>query len=489
MNVFVPQNVRESSDPILVAVSGGSDSIAMLFTLREEFVAERIIVAHYNHGIRGDEASRDEAHVRELCEKLGLRFILGTGNVPAVARQSGESIEMVARSMRREFLVSTAIAQGCVAIATGHNRDDQVETLFLRLLRGAGLRGLGGIRPEISSENGIIFFRPIINCSHLELQAYLKEKYEQTWCEDSTNNDLDILRNKLRHKIVPAFKENFGDAFEQPILRTMELLRQDADCLDAIAHTELKKRCVADESSYATICIDEIESLHEAVRGRVLLEFVYSSHLMEKPTKQVVDRLWALCDGDGLEQRIATLSQNCVAIRKGLLLKLLPSDVFSKQLQDGAQTFYYALPEIIRLAPLSRVCLGTYEFGEMLHVALTTEPSRQLIKPPRSPLGQYPVECTISTKAFNEQLVLRSYEYGDKISPAGSNFTRKLSDVFTDQKLPKEFRRSIPLLATASGKVLWLPGYAVDVSAAVVPGEQSVKLTLSRYFKQTKIRV
>lgn len=489
MKIFVPQKLKESSAPILVAVSGGSDSIAMLFALREEFVAERIIVAHYNHGIRGEEASRDEAHVRELCEKLGIRFILGTGDVPSAAKQSGESIEMAARSMRREFLVSTATANGCVAIATGHNRDDQVETLFLRLLRGAGLRGIGGIRPEIVGENGILFFRPIINCSHLELQEYLKEKYEQTWCEDSTNNDLDILRNKLRLKIVPAFKENFGEAFEQPILRTMELLRQDADCLDSMAQAELKKQSVADESSYATICIDGLAELHEAIRGRVLLEFVYSSNLMDMVSKQVVDRLWALCEGDGSEQRIATLSQNCVAIRKGSLLKMLPFDVYSKQQQDGEQTFYHALPEIMRLAPMSRISLGTYEFGEMLHVALATEPSRQLIKPPRTPLGQYPVECTISANIFNEPLVLRSYEYGDKISPAGGNFTRKLSDIFTDLKLPKEFRRSIPLLATTNGKVLWLPGYAVDASAAVVPGERSVKLTLTRYFKQTKIRI
>lgn len=489
MKIFVPQKLRDSTDSILIAVSGGSDSVAMLYVLFEEFAKERLVVAHYNHGIRGEEASRDEAHVRELCEKLGIRFVLGAGDVPTAAKQSGESIEMAARSMRREFLVSTALANNCKAIATGHNRDDQVETLFLRLLRGAGLRGLGGIRHETTDENGIIFFRPIINCSHIELQEYLQEKYQQAWCEDSTNNDLDILRNKLRKKIVPILKENFGEGFEQPMLRTMELLRQDADCLDSIAQIELKKMCVADESSYATICVDRFAELHEAIRSRVLLEFVYSSHLIDKATKQIVDRLWALCEGDGSEQRVATLAQNCVAIRKGSLLKLLPHDIFSKQQQDGEQSFYHALPEIMRLAPMSRVCIGTYEFGEMLHIALATEPSRQLIKPPRSPLGQYPVECTISASVFNEPLVLRSYEYGDKISPAGGNFTRKLSDIFTDLKLPKEIRRSVPLLATANGKVLWLPGYAVDASAAVVPGERSVKLTLSRYFKQTKIRI
>ena len=251
----------------------------------------------------------------------------------------------------------------------------------------------------------------------------------------------------------------------------------------------MRKISVPDEQSYATIQVDGLADLHEAIRGRVLLEFVYSSKLMQNVTKPIVDRLWALCEGDGSEQRIATLSNNCVAIRKNAHLKLLPMDVYNKLKLEGEQSFYYPLPAIIRLAPMSRVCLGTYEFGELLHVALATEPSHQLIKPPRTPLGQYPVECSISAEAFNEPLILRSYEYGDKISPAGSNFTRKLSDIFTDQKLPKEFRRSIPLLATANGKVLWLPGYAVDASVAVVPGERSVKLTLSRYFKQTKVRI
>lgn len=489
MKIFIPQCVKESTAPILVAVSGGSDSIAMLFALKEELAIERIIVAHYNHGIRGEEANRDEAHVRELCEKLGLRFVLGKGDVPAAAKQSGESVEMAARSMRREFFIATANIHKCIAIATGHNRDDQVETLFLRLLRGAGLRGLGGIRPEVVGENGIVFFRPIINCSHLELQEFLKEKYNQAWCEDSTNGDLEILRNKLRLKIVPALKENFGDGFDQPILRTMELIRQDSDCLDEIAKEHLAKLKVADESSYATISIEGLAELHEAIRSRVLLEFLYSSKLVDKVIKQMVDRLWALCECDGSEQRIATLSSNCVAIRKGTTIKLLPLELYAKQQEDGERSFYYALPQILKLAPATRVCLGTYEFGELLHVALATEPSRQLLKPPRTPLCQFPVECTISAAAFDEPLVLRSYEYGDKISPAGSNFTRKLSDIFTDLKLPKEFRRSVPLLATASGKVLWLPGYAVDASVAVVSGEKSVKLTLSRYFKQTKVRI
>lgn len=489
MKIFVPQKIRKATASVLVAVSGGSDSVAMLLALREELESKRIIVAHYNHKIRGAEADRDETLVRELCESLGVSFISGSGDVPAIAKQTGESIEMAARSMRREFLLATAVSNNCMAIAIGHNRDDQVETLFLRLLRGAGLRGLGGIRPELASENGMLFFRPVINCSHSELQAFLKEKYSQQWCEDSTNMDLDILRNKLRAKIVPIFKENFGESFDQPIIRTMELLRLDAECLDSMANDFLRKISVPDEQSYATIQVDGLADLHEAIRGRVLLEFVYSSKLMQNVTKPIVDRLWALCEGDGSEQRIATLSNNCVAIRKNAHLKLLPMDVYNKLKLEGEQSFYYPLPAIIRLAPMSRVCLGTYEFGELLHVALATEPSHQLIKPPRTPLGQYPVECSISAEAFNEPLILRSYEYGDKISPAGSNFTRKLSDVFTDQKLPKEFRRSIPLLATANGKVLWLPGYAVDASVAVVPGERSVKLTLSRYFKQTKVRI
>ncbi len=488
MKIFLPQKIKEAAEPILVAVSGGSDSIAMLYALLEQVPKERLLVAHYNHMIRGAEADRDEAAVRSLCSMLSIKLFVGSGDVPAAAAASGDSIEMAARNMRRDFFVKIVKENNCIAIATGHNRDDQVETLFLRLLRGAGLRGLGGIRPEVIDENGICFFRPIINCSHRELQEFLKEKYNQEWCEDSTNKDEDILRNRLRLNVVPRLKEQFGEEFDAPIIRTMELLRQDSDCLDLMAKEKLQELSLGGVDGLVKINVAGLTELHQAIRGRVLLELIYKTNLLEVVTKQHVDRVASLCEGSGSEQRIATLGANCIAVRKGDLLSILSMDLFRQQQVEAEQFHYYALPEIMRLAPVTRVCLGTYEFGEMLHVSLATEPCNQILRPPRTPLGQFPVECTISRKAFNEPLVFRSYEYGDKISPAGTSFTRKLSDIFTDLKLPREFRRSIPLLATASGKVLWLPGFAVDASVAVEPGERCVKLTLSRYFKQTKVR-
>ena len=228
------------SAPLCVAVSGGADSVALLHALvrlRAWLGAKPpygLAAAHFHHGIRGAEADADAAFVADLCGSLGVPLRVGRGDVPAEAARTGESPEMAARRLRHAFLRD---ACGGAAIATGHTLDDQAELFFLRLKRGASARGLSGMRPlEPASGSAPARVRPLLRVRHEALAAFLRAE-GLAWREDATNAADDADRNRIRHRVVPAVLDAFGPSFLSTLGRSMDLLRDDADLLDALAQT------------------------------------------------------------------------------------------------------------------------------------------------------------------------------------------------------------------------------------------------------------
>ena len=207
---------------VTCAVSGGGDSVALLHLLRShrEQLGLCLSAAHYHHGLR-ETADRDEAFVRELCAALDVPLAVGRGDVKAYAAQTGMSVEEAARKLRYEFLLSQP---GLVAVA--HNADDQVETVLLNLLRGTGLKGLGGME----SRRGRVV-RPLLWVTRAEIEAYLKE-HGLSYCTDETNGEDDALRNRLRHHVVPLLRQE-NPSLEQTVGRMTGLLRQDEAYLQA----------------------------------------------------------------------------------------------------------------------------------------------------------------------------------------------------------------------------------------------------------------
>ena len=189
------------SGRIGLAVSGGSDSIALAFLLtkggKKRNAAKRFVILHVDHGIR-KESKAEYRFVRDLAKRLGIPF---KGLHAKVAKRVGESIEMAARRVRLEFFAKCMESLKLDAIATGHHMDDVAETFLMKLRRAS----LSGIR--ITSEVGCIkFVRPLLGCRDAELKAYL-EKYGETWCEDASNDDISIERNKVRHKVLPFLEK------------------------------------------------------------------------------------------------------------------------------------------------------------------------------------------------------------------------------------------------------------------------------------------
>jgi len=214
------------SGRIGLAVSGGSDSVALAFLLtkggRKKNAKERFVVLHVDHGLR-QESAEEYRFVRALARRLGIPF---RGVHAKVVREKGESVEMAARRVRLAFFAKCAASLSLDAIATAHHMDDEAETFLMRIRRASGPSGLAGIKP-VSVVDGVKFVRPLLGCRDEELKAYLR-KYGEEWREDSSNNDISIERNKVRHKVIPFLEETLDPHLVEHIHRIAQFLRKEA---------------------------------------------------------------------------------------------------------------------------------------------------------------------------------------------------------------------------------------------------------------------
>lgn len=205
------------SGRIGIAVSGGSDSVALAFLLtkggKKKNSARRFVVLHVDHGLR-KESKEEYRFVKNLAARLGVEF---KGCHAKVVQEKGESLEMAARRVRLEFFERQMRLLKLDAIATGHHMDDVAETFLMRIRRASGADGLAGIK-ETSSVGSIRFVRPLLGCRDAELKAYLR-KYGEQWREDASNDDTSIERNKIRHTVIPFLEENLDPKLVEHIFK------------------------------------------------------------------------------------------------------------------------------------------------------------------------------------------------------------------------------------------------------------------------------
>ena len=214
------------SGRIGLAVSGGSDSVALAFLLtkggKKKNAAERFVVLHVDHGLR-KESKEEYRFVKALAARLGLRF---KGHHAKVVQQRGESLEMAARRVRLAFFERQMRVERLDAIATGHHMDDVAETFLMRIRRASGPEGLAGIK-ERTEVGAIRFVRPLLGCRDAELKDYLR-RYGEEWREDASNDDVSIERNKVRHKVVPFLERNLDPNLVEHIYRITSYLTRAA---------------------------------------------------------------------------------------------------------------------------------------------------------------------------------------------------------------------------------------------------------------------
>lgn len=453
VNQFVKSHqLLSPADRVLVAVSGGPDSVALLrlfFELREEFQLD-LEVAHLQHGIRGEEAREDARFVAALADQLGLSFHLREVSVPEIRTAAGKgNLEALARDERYRFFAELVCARGLNKVATAHTRDDQAETVLMRFLRGSGMTGLGGMAPlhRVKSAGlDLTVIRPLLETSKAELLQYLSET-GQSFRLDRTNQDSILLRNWIRLELLPKILERVDGRLSERLGQQAALLRDEDRLLADLAQDMLQK--IRDANGMRR---DLLLAQPAAMQRRLLRLWFAETRGNPRGLDFVhVEELRRLIERGPPQGRLA-LPGGWELAREYDRLKLAR-----------------------RQPRVKRQCYA-YDFaaGSTLRIAEAGWEIRSEFIPP--PLEHFPAELTeavFDAACLTEPLVVRNFRNGDFLQPLSMSGHKKIKDLFIEQKLPLARRATLPLLVLGQ-EVLWAPGCARSERAKVTADTASI---------------
>jgi tRNA(Ile)-lysidine synthase len=429
---------------VVAAVSGGSDSVALLLILVELHHCGELrldAVAHLNHAIRGLDADEDETFCRALADRLCVDFVSARADVPGKAARDRVSVEMAARRARRAFLDEVRVARSADVVATAHTLDDQAETVLLRVARGTGLRGLAGIAPTRDRR-----IRPLLECSRERLRQELRER-AQPWREDVTNEDLRNPRNRVRHELLPLIQAHFNPSAPRALARLADLVRADDAHLRREA-AAASVQLVHLHDREARLHAEGVCALPESLARRVV------QHAIETLTGRSTGR----DDVDAVRDVAAGLSRaadlaGCRAERVDGVVVLAPG---RGSCALAPFSFDLSIPGVVWLPG-----------GE----ALEAEGPRD-VSAVRS--GHSPDEVHIDAAGLGDGLVVRSRRPGDRIQPLGLDGRKKVQDIFVDRKVHRERRDHVPIVTDSAGRMVWVVGHTLGAEFRVTERTKSV---------------
>ena len=427
----------KSGDKILVALSGGPDSVCLLnilFELKEELDID-IGAAHVNHLLRGEDAFKDEEYVIKICDEIGIPCFVTRVDINNYSKEHKLSSELAGREVRYDFFEQIVKKEGFNKVATAHNANDQAETILFRLMRGTGLEGLGGIKA--SRDNKII--RPILCLSRQEVEEYIQLKSLKPRI-DKTNFEKIYNRNKIRLDILPYMKENFNEDIIQTLNRMSLLLQKDNEFLEALALNLYKKYCI--EYNDYFIIKEDIFKQEEAIINRVLRRAVrrYSKSNYDFEMKHINEILFLAQKNSG----------KVVDLPNGIYAENIYGDIYIKNKKNKFNT-NNKKEEV--LFPKNNINNKIVKFDEfVIEFSVIYDYQRDEISLNQESLIQY-----FDFDKINDNILIRKRNDGDKIIPLGMSGTKKLKDIFIDMKIPKEKRESIPILCFDQ-KIAWIIG-------------------------------
>ena len=428
-------------DKVLVAFSGGPDSSLLLLLLNElkRKYGISIYAGHVNHMLRGKESLEDERIAKKRCEELKIPCRIAKKNVKKLKRK-GESVEEAARRIRYDALEEIAKGFSANKIALGHNRDDQVETILLRIIRGTGEDGLSGI-PEIRVLNsGIKLIRPLIEIERKEIEEYLKSKGLKPRF-DSSNLDVKFSRNRIRHELIP-YLEKYNPQIKDGLLKLAQLSKENSEYIREQTRSILKQ--ISKRLPYAM----RIDLTKLLIYPKVL-----HNHVLREAIRQVAVAPPNL--------NYSNMEEICkiISSRRANLFLYLPSGL--KIVKEYKSLF-------IGKGDSSKISIpkNSYHYlfekqGEFHIPEIEKTIYIDYIKKNDNSLLKFDDSSRIYLDGdkIKFPMILRTRKKGDRFFPFGMKKEKKLKDFFIDEKIPLGERDRIPILVTQTGKILWIVGY------------------------------
>lgn len=428
-------------DLVIVGVSGGPDSVCLLdilYQLRDELNI-RLIVAHYNHGLRKDEDESETRFVQELANALYLPF--ETEKTHLLSEGPNASLEERARNARYNFLERMKEKHGAQKIALGHNLNDQAETFLMRLLRGSGSSGLTGIPP--CRDNVII--RPLIETKRAEIEAYLEARH-LSFMMDSSNLDRRFLRNKIRLELLPSLLE-YQPRLIEHLGQLADILREENAYLERVAQDWVERKAEPGPRGDILIPLSPFLNLSQPIRNRVTRHLIVRvCNTLRRIDQHHIDAVHSLALG--------RRPQGMISLPNGLTVKRIYDKLsFRIAMKQKPWAFRYVLG-----GP------GTFHFEEIGRTISLAE----LDGSADMNLGNSRQIAYLDAGKIKYPLILRNFRPGDRFIPLGMTGHRKIKDFFIDLKIPSEERALIPILINQNTPA-WICGLRIDDRFKVTP--------------------
>jgi len=455
------------SDRVIAAVSGGSDSVALALALHELDAAGELhlaAIAHFNHQLR-PSADADEQFVRELAASLGLPFLVEREAVAARALRERRSIEDAARAARYAFFDRARQSSGADLVALGHTRDDQAETVLLRLTRGAGPRGLAGMYPR----NGA-YVRPLLACRRGDLRAWLAAG-NRAFVEDETNADVAIPRNRVRAELLPLLAARFNPSIVDVLADEADVARETWAWMDgeaAALETSVVRQRTAGAAEVREIDAAALRRAPIALQRLVLWRVLRHLGGPRAIAFQHVEAARRLLDaGAGARGgRVDLPGQRLERIGGAVVLTGRAAGAVGRRAEKPANLFRYELSIPGEVMVPDGPCIVSAELFE-------------------APAGVRSASAAVRRRADGAvalvrgdlcggSLVVRNRRPGDHFRPVGLGGRKKLQDYFVDRKIARELRDRVPLVVDASDRIVWVAGHQIDAAFRVTDRSQPV---------------
>ncbi len=433
---------------VLIALSGGPDSVCLLHLLHELRKQWKISLEalYVDHGLRPDETEREKRFCKEIAERLGVGFNTVEVDVRTYAEREGLSLQEAARVLRYHALEQEAIRTESDRIATGHHADDQAETVVMRLIRGSGRRGLSGIPPVRGK-----IIRPLIEVQKTEIERYLQERGLK-FLTDSSNLKKDYLRNRIRQEVIPVLKR-FNPNLTKTLSRVASVLREEDEYLDIQVAKALMRLISRKSDKSVELFLSPLETMERVILRRALLRVIDETRGLREIGVEHIEEIIRLIQEGSTGARIYLPG----GIR---VIKSYSTLTITSQAPERVGEYTLNVPgeTVVK------------EAGLVLISSITAE---------KDNLGDGRYEVSLDLDSLSFPLRIRARQKGDYFYPFGFGKRKKLQDFFVDEKVPRDVRDSVPIIVSGDD-IVWVVGYRLDDRFKVLPSTRRVLKIIAR---------